>query len=682
MDFNQRINHFKKIFFYWGLRIGACLSTALLLGIGGLFLAARLAGPLNLPAARPAIFYDDRGQVIGKWEENQRKWVPVRKMAPSIKMATLAIEDRRFFQHHGFDLRRIAGSALVDLRSLSKAQGASTITMQYAKNLFLTNNKTWMRKSEEMFYTMRLEMNESKKQILEGYLNTIYYGHGAYGIEAASELYFNKKASDLTLAESSLLAGIPNGPSLYSPYLHFKLAKERQKVVLHMMVASGDLTKRQAATVYKEPLSLAAPKKQSSERAPYFQDAVRSELLHRLHLSQKQLNSGGLKINTTLDAESQQTAEFWVRHTIPSQSKIQTAMIALDPKTGGVVAMVGGRNYQASAYNRAVSARRAPGSSFKPFLYYAALRSGFTPATRLKSAPTAFTFDDGHGSYQPNNFGGYYADAPITMAQALALSDNIFAVKTHLAIGMNQLVNAAKKAGITSPLAPIPSLALGSKPVSVLELARGYATLANDGARIQTNLITKVTNSKGKVLYQWHPNKKQVLNKKSTFVLSQMMTGIFDKRLDGYTKVTGTQVASRLTHKIAAKTGSTSTDSWMAGFTPDLVTAVWVGYDKGETISTYPDTGYAKDIWSHFMESALEGKPKNTFKAPKGVVKVKIDPKTGLLADRDYPGRPTYFVKGTEPTRFFNGTKRAPSLNHSKEGGFKKFIEHFFHWGH
>ncbi|TGA99729.1 PBP1A family penicillin-binding protein [Sporolactobacillus shoreae] len=668
----------KRFFFFWLTRISAVFFGSLLLFICAIFLAAKLAGPMDIPDARPALFYDSRGKLIGKWETKSQQWVAINHMAPSIKLATLAIEDRRFFQHHGFDLRRIAGSAIADLRSFSKAEGASTITMQYAKNLFLTNDKTWMRKATEVFYTIRLEMNESKKDILEGYLNTIYYGHGAYGIEAAAKTYFNKDADDLTLAESSMLAGIPNGPSIYSPLLNYNEAKKRQRVVLDTMVASGFLTKSRADAAYREPLALAHKEKTVQRTAPYFQDAVRQELTGRLHLTAKELESGGLKVYTTLDAESQQAAEYWVQKTIPANSKIQTALVAIDPKTGGVVAMVGGRNYQSSTFNRAVSAKRAPGSAFKPFLYYAALRNGFTPATQLKSTPTVFTFDDGKKTYTPNNFGGYYADKPITMEQALALSDNIFAVKTHLAIGMDKLVNAAREAGITSPLAPVPSLALGSEPVSVLEMARGYATLANEGERVQPDLITKVTDQAGHVLYEWSPQKKQVMNKDASFVLSQMMTGIFDKRLDGYTKVTGAQVSERLTHKIAAKTGSTPTDSWMSGFTPDLVATVWVGYDKGETISTFPETGYAKDIWSHFMESALDGMPENQFKPPEGVISVSMDPKTGLLAGNGCPGRPTYFVKGTQPTAYCSETTE--NTVKPKKAENKGFFYRLFHW--
>lgn len=652
------------------------IFAAPVLGLLLVFLAAKIAGPMQIPEIQPAVFYDNSGKMIGKWDTSDRQWVPVRQVAPSLKLATLAVEDRYFFQHHGFDLHRIAGSAAVDLFSLSKAQGASTITMQYAKNLFLNQDKSWLRKATEAFYTIRLEMNLPKEKILEGYLNTIYYGHGAYGIEAAAKTYFHKKAGDLTLAESSMLAGIPNGPSLYSPFLHYDQAKKRQHLVLKMMVACGYVSQSRASAAYRTPLDLAASDQKVPQTAPYFQDAVRSELTGRLHFTPDQLQSGGLKVYTTLDTEVQKEAEYWVRRTLPQTSRLQAALVAMDPANGGVVAMIGGRSYPQSPYNRAVSALRSPGSAFKPFLYYAALRNGYTPATMLKSAPSVFTFDDGRSKYAPDNFGGYYADKPITMAQALAVSDNIFAVKTHLAIGMDQLVRAAQEAGITSPLAPIPSLALGSEPVSVLELTRGYATLASDGVRNLPELITKVTDQAGHVLYAWHPDRKQVLDPKTTFVLSQMMTGIFDTRLNGYTTVTGAPVAGELTHRIAAKTGTTATDSWMAGFTPDLVSTVWIGYDKGETISTYPETGYAKSIWSHFMESALTGKPENTFRPPQGVVQVPVDPNTGLLAGKGVTGRPTYFVQGTAPTAYSTkggSTGRPQKQQHG-------FFYRLFHW--
>ncbi len=666
----------KHVIFHIIWWLPAAMAAAVVL----LLLAAKIAGPMEIPRIRPAVFYDNRGKAIGKLNGTLQQWVPIRHIAPPLKLATLAIEDRRFFHHHGFDVRRIVSSASADLRSLSKAQGASTITMQYAKNRFLSNDKTWARKATEVFYTLRLEMNESKQRIFEGYLNTIYYGHGAYGIEAAAQTYFNKKAANLSLAESSMLAGIPNGPGLYSPLLHYDQAKKRQRLVLKRMVECGYLSKQRADAAYREPLNFAHSRVSVKRTAPYFQDAANKALKKIPGIGRKELESGGLRVYTTLDEKEQQAAERWIAQTIPASSQLQAALVAMNPQTGAVTAMVGGRNYRQSPFNRATDAKRAPGSAFKPFLYYAALRNGFTPSTRLKSIPTAFTFDDGRGSYTPNNFGGYYADGPITLAQALALSDNVFAVKTHLSIGMDHLVSVARRAGITSPLEAIPSLALGSKPVGVLELTRGYATLAGGGAKVRPALITKVTDQNGRILYQRQPVREQVLNRQTTFVLSQMMTGIFDKRLNGYTTVTGAPVANRLTHTLAAKTGSTATDSWMAGFTPDLVAAVWVGYDKAKTIDTYPDTGYAKTIWSHFIETALANRPKNSFKAPSGVVRLAIDPKTGLRADGSCPGRPTYFIKGTEPALTCNGTRAKTHQDRKPPHGLRRFFERILEW--
>ncbi len=651
----------RKFFLAFVAAITAGLVTLIVM-----WMAAWAMGPPSIHPPMPAKIYDQSGQLAGEaGAGHKRSWVPLKDIASPLKEATVAVEDRRFYQHHGFDLRRLGGAIIKDIATLSKKEGASTITMQYAKNLFLTNQKSWLRKAEEAFYTMRLETNYSKQTILEGYLNTIYYGHGAYGIEAASEVYFNKKASDLTLSEASILAGIPKGPSLYSPLINYERAKSRQKIVLQSMVDTHKITQKEADQAYNEPLHFVKSQKKTQHNAPYFQDEVIKELRNKLHFDQKTIATGGLKVYTTLNSKLQKTADKWVKEIIQPDSKVQTAVVLMNPKNGAVQALVGGRDYQKSSFDRAVQAKRSPGSSFKPYLYYAALRNGFTPSTTLISKPTPFTYDQGKKTYSPSNFGGYYANGPITLAQALALSDNIYAVKTHMSIGEEKLVDVAKKVGITSPLSKIPSLALGTKPVSVLEMARGYSAFANGGDKINPYYITKVVDREGKVLYQADPSSTHVLNKPTTFVLSQLMTGVFDKSLNDYTKVTGTTVAPLLSHKIAAKTGSTAADSWMAGFTPSLVGAVWVGYDKGETISTYPDTGYSKLIFAHVMEDALKGKPKNEFHPPAGVVKVLVDPDSGELATDACPkARWTYYLKGTEPKKTCHlhpGDKRGKS---------------------
>ncbi|MTT30957.1 PBP1A family penicillin-binding protein [Terrilactibacillus sp. BCM23-1] len=669
----------------WVFRLNLFFLLLFLIGIAGLWIVAKIAGPPPLNVPKAISYYDSHGNIFNKATDSalssSSEWTKLDHISKPLIQATLSIEDKHFYKHHGFDLRRLAGALFADVKSFSKAQGASTITMQYAKNSFLSNDKTWTRKLAEAFYTMRLEMNYSKDQILEGYLNTIYYGHGAYGIQAASKYYFNKNASDLSLSEASMLAGIPKGPSLYAPDVHYERAKERQKIVLQSMVKNGTISKQLAHSASNHSLKLVKERPKKERLAPYFQQAVRDELKNKLHLTDDQLINGGLNVYTTLDPKIQKKAEYWIKDTIDPKSDIQSALVSMNPKTGAVLALIGGRDYDKSAFNRATQSRRSPGSSFKPFLYYAALQDGFTPSTLLKSAPTSFQYDDDRATYSPSNFGNYYANKKITMAEALAVSDNIYAVKTHMSIGMDELVKTAKEVGIRSPLAPIPSLALGSKPVSMLEITRGYSAIANGGYRVQPHFVKKVTDKDGNVLYEWKPKNKKVLNKKAAFVLSQMMTGIFDKHLNGYTTVTGSKVANILTHKVAAKTGSTATDSWMVGFTPKLAMAVWVGYDQGETISVYPDSGYAKKIWAHSMESALSGKSKNSFKPPKGVVAVNIDPKTGLRATDTCPGRETYFIKGTAPKAYCDGTKVVSHPKHKKKTQSHGLFDWIFHLG-
>ncbi|GGE28737.1 penicillin-binding protein [Pullulanibacillus camelliae] len=671
---DQNIRRIKS-FLKWLIRVTLAFVLLLIFTVVSLWIYAKILGPPPIKVPQTTEFLTADNKVFAEAEHgNQnRYWVNINHISKPVTQATVAVEDKRFYHHHGFDIKRIFGSIVADVTSFSKSQGASTLTMQYARNLYLSNDKTWKRKFLEMFYTMRLESNYSKKDILEGYLNTVYYGHGAYGIQAASKYYFDKPAKDLTLAEASLLAGVPNGPSYFAPDDHFDNAKKRQRIVLQAMVNSHYITKAEAAKAFNQHLTILKKHPASSSIAPYFEDAVQNELHTKLGLSESDIATGGLKVYTTLNTDLQEKANKWVKQVIAPDSRIETALVSMNPKTGAVEAMVGGRDYSKDQYNLAVQAKRQPGSSFKPFLYYAALRNGFTPSSTLTSEPTTFTYDDGHQTYSPENYGGYYAGGPITLMQALALSDNIFAVKTHLAIGMDKLVSTAHKMGISSPLSAIPSLALGTKEVSVLEMARAYSTIANLGARVSPNYITKVVNREGDVIYQWHPEKKQVLDKATSFVLSQMMTGIFDPKLNDYTTVTGNSVKDILTHKVAAKTGTTNTDSWMVGFTPKITTAVWVGYKEHQTLSTYPDSRYSKKLWANYMESALEGQPKNSFKAPKGVVKAWVDPDTGKLATDACPNaRLTYYVKGTEPTEYCDKHHGTPYKKEKDKGADKK----------
>ncbi|MDK1001621.1 transglycosylase domain-containing protein [Bacillus subtilis] len=642
--------------------LGAFAALAAAAGFMTVILIAKYQGAPSVQVPQSTILYASDGSKLGETNYGEKRyWVPLKDMNPTIVKATVAIEDQNFYDHHGFDYKRMAGAALADLKAFAKVQGASTITQQYARNLYLEHDKTWKRKWNEAFYTIRLEQNYSKDEILEGYLNTIYYGHGAYGIEAASRLYFGKHAKNLTDAEAALLAGIPKGPSGYSPYVNETKAKERQKTIVRMMEKQQMISQKKADELIKEPLSYQPLNKQVSKRkAPYFYDNAMRELEKNLGMTREQIETSGLNVYTTVDKRMQRIAEETITETVNAGSDIQVGFSAIDPRTGNVLALVGGRDYQKSPFDRTTQAKRQPASTIKPLLYYKAIQSGFTPVTLMKSEETEFQIDAKGETYSPSNYNGYYANKPITLLQALALSDNIYAVKTHLFLGTNKLVKTAKEFGITAHLQALPSLALGTEPVRPIEMVNAYAMLANGGKKIEPTFISRVTDAAGHVLYE-NPNQhKQVLDEKAAFVTASMMTGMFDTDLNGYTSVTGRTIANRLTRTYAGKSGTTSADSWMIGFNPKLAAGVWTGYDKNSTIDSVEEKSYAKTIWADFMEDALKGEPETAFKPPKGVTGVYIDPETGYSSGPGCAAKHyTYFVKGTEPANMCYGAEPA-----------------------
>ncbi|MCL6570129.1 MAG: PBP1A family penicillin-binding protein [Bacillus sp. (in: Bacteria)] len=622
----------------------------------GILAYANILGAPHLAVPQSTLYFADDGTLIGESTSGQKRyWVGLQDMSPDLVNATISIEDKNFYAHNGFDYKRIIGAILADIRAFDKVQGASTITQQYARNLFLVHDKTWKRKLLEAFYSIRIEMNYSKKEILEGYLNTIYYGHGAYGVQAASNYYFGKDADALSLAEASLLAGIPKGPGIYSPFASMENANARQHLILESMVKNKYINKGIAKKADGEPLTLTGVhSSQQINVAPYFQDAVKNALKNQLHLDENTIALGGLKVFTTLNKKQQAIAESQVNNYVATSSEIQVGLVAMDPKNGSVKAMVGGRDYEKSPFNRSVQAIRQPGSTIKPLLYYAALGQGFTPSSTMRSEFTTFHFDDGQGDYTPHNFNNKYADGEITLAQALAVSDNIFAVKTHLFLGQETLIQTAKKFGLSSKMDQVPSLALGSSGVRVIEMANAYSLFANGGKQVNPTLITRVEDYNGNIIFEKDTSTKKVLDPAKAYVMTQMLTGIFDPKLNGYTKVTGSTVIKDISRPYAGKSGSTETDSWMIGYSPQLVTAVWAGYDIGKPIELVAEKTYAKNIWVNFMEEALKGKPIKSFKAPKeGVVGVYVNPANGKLATSDCPVRRfTYFVAGTEPNEY------------------------------
>jgi 1A family penicillin-binding protein len=589
------------------------------------------------------------GEVLDTLHRGENRLVvPLKEISPSLLQATIAIEDRSFHEHYGFDWKRLAKAAYVDLTTMNLTQGASTITQQLARNLYLSHEKTWKRKIKEALLAIQLELHYSKDEILEMYMNQIYYGHSAYGAQAAAQTYFGKDARDLTLAESALLAGIPKGPTYYSPYVNFEKAKARQKLTLQSMQRAGFISAEQVEKAFAEPLKLKerGTENNGTETAPYFRDYIASLVKNKYGIDEKTFIHGGLKIYTTLDPIMQKKAEETIARNMPKDNPdLQVALIAMDPKTGQIKAMVGGRDYQKSQYNRVFS-QRQPGSSFKPILYLAALQNGFTPLTMMKSEPTVFTYDNGK-QYIPKNFGDRYAHAYISMREAIKTSDNIYAVKTVDQLSPAKLVEQARSLGITSPMLAVPSLALGASPVSPYELTVAYSTFVNQGELVKPVAITRIEDSEGNVLVEEKTEKTRVADPVATALLTHMLQSVFERGGTAY------RVAHELSRPVAAKTGTTDYDAWLSGFTPQLVTTVWMGYDQNRKMDDIKEGYISKVIWAQFMESALSDQPPALFEMPAGVVSVYIDPGSGKLATENCPNPQLfYFAKGTEPQEY------------------------------
>nr|WP_237392116.1 PBP1A family penicillin-binding protein [Paenibacillus dendrobii] len=637
----------------------------------------------SLPVAdtdRNSRLLDSQGSIMATFSASGRNYEPValKQISPMLIQATLAVEDRKFYDHIGFDLKGMGRAILVNLKEMERAQGASTLTQQLARNLYLSHAKTWTRKFKEAMYTAQLEMKYSKNEILQMYLNEIYYGHGANGIEAASQMYFGKSASELDLAESAMLAGIPKGPTYYSPYNHMDNAKRRQKIVLSTMVETGDITKQEADTAAAEVLRF-KPQGQQQVRvtAPFFRDYVKNLVTTQLGVSEEQLDHGGLNIYTTLDPHAQAAAEQAVAQGMDAQSELETALVSIDPRTGYVKAMVGGKNYKTSQFNHALAKTRQPGSSFKPIMYLTALSSKtMTGLSTFNSEPTLFHYDDNRKTYQPSNFGDKYL-GEINMQEAIAASDNIYAVNTLLKVGADNVITMARKLGIISPLHSVPSLALGTSPISPFEMASAFAVMSNSGKRMPPVAVLKITDAAGEVIYQApEATGDQVVDPAAAYVLTHLMESVFESG------GTGSRVSSMIKRPVAGKTGTTDTDAWMVGYTPELATAVWVGYDKGRDITTM-DGHRAAPIFAQFTEKALENVPPKIFAIPNGVVTAYVDKSSGKLASADCPDKKLeVFIAGTEPTEYCSlhgGEQKQPAAN-SGNPEERSWWSHFKRW--
>jgi 1A family penicillin-binding protein len=611
--------------------------------------------------------------------EERRHEMPLDRVSPHLIQAVLAIEDQRFFRHHGLDIRRIAGSVWANIWSASLEQGASTITQQLAKLSFLTPEKTWRRKLKEAYLALRVEQIYSKEEILEIYLNKIYFGDGLHGVDAAARGYFGRSAADLELPEATMLAGLIQRPSAYTPTRHPDRARARQAVVINQMVAAGMIDRETAETLAQTPVKLADGGHEQT--GAYFKQAVTRELVDRFGWDL--VSRGGLRVFTSYDPVAQAAAEdalarglaaIEARRTFrhPTRSDLATearqgdespdylqgAIVALVPSTGAIRVLVGGRDYRDSQFDRVTQARRQSGSAFKPFVYAAALEQGHSPATLITGLNTPIATPE--GPWLPDDGHGTGATA-MTFRTALRTSNNRAAAQVLQTVGVDPAVSYVKRLGLDAPA--VPSMVLGTGDVTLLSLTAAYAVFANGGLLREPFLIRRVEDAAGNVLFTHESASTRVVSEATAFQITGMLADVIDRGTGWQARQAGFR------HPAAGKTGTTDEyrDAWFVGYTPDLVAGAWVGFDRPRTIVP---GGYASDLavplWGTFMRDATANARGRSFSRPNDVSAIEVCEQSGLLpgaacrrASRvSAEGEPRagspvvveYFRRGTEPT--------------------------------
>jgi len=712
----------------------------------GLYVAFRrdLPNPAGLEAYQPSIatiLYSDQDEPFHSFFEERRILVPLSGIPTQLIEAVLAVEDAQFYEHRGVSPRAMFRALIMNVLAGRRAQGGSTITQQLARRLFLTPEKTLVRKIREALLALEIEKRYTKAKILELYLNLVYFGHGAYGVEAAAQTYFQKSVSELTLPESAMLAGLPSAPNRFSPISDPSRARHRRAHVLDRMVHAGFITAEQADSAKRTPFDETRFARQTTI-APYFVEQVRQSLEEAYGAST--LYGAGLKVYTTLNLKMQRAADEalvgglrdidkrkgyrpfriqtgsprpgigpytpkksdilpgtvlrvkprsvevqlgryrgeisyaslkWTKLANPAAAftvgqpvlvrvlsvneraqavglaleqdpELQGALVALDPQDGSIKAMVGGYDFGQSKFNRAVQARRQPGSAFKPFVYAAAFDQGFTPSTIIDDEPISYptTVGGEEVEWSPENFDREF-HGPTTLRRALENSVNVVTVKLLEEVGVGPVIEMARRVGIKSDLRREMALALGVSEVTLLELVSAYGVFANAGVRVEPFAIRKVTDNQGRLLMQHFPKPRAVVAPETAYVLVNVMKGVIER---------GTGAKARVLQRpLAGKTGTSSdaTDVWFVGFTPSLVAGVWVGYDLQRSLGPEETGGrLALPMWVQFMREALLGIAPQDFPIPEGVVVVQVDLETGLPATSEDRGTISeYFAEGTEP---------------------------------
>jgi penicillin-binding protein 1A len=566
----------------------------------------------NFSPSETTYIYDIKGKLLTSVHgEANREVVPLDKISPNLKRAVLASEDATFYTHHGINPSGVGRAVVVNLVAGGVKEGGSTITMQLVKNLFLSQKRAFTRKLAEAVLAIRLEQILSKDQILEMYLNQVYWGHNNYGVQTAARSYFNKSSETLTVAESAMMAGLIPAPEEYSPFANMKLAKLKQKEVLGRMLELTWITQKEYDDALKQEIKLGKIRSFQGSASPYITNTVAQELAKKF--GREALLKGGMRVQTTVDAKFQEMAEETVNKwhkTLLGQGlyKNQLALVAVDPRTHFVKALVGGVDPKASEFNRATQAQRQPGSSFKPFVYYAAFATGkYGPDSTVVDSPVSYR--DGNGWYFPRNYDGGFSGA-MSIRTALAQSRNIPVIKLGKAVGMNKVIETCRTLGIMSPMEPVTSLPLGAIGVTPLEMASAYATFANYGWQSPPTVIVRVTDSSGNVLLDNTPKPQRVLDPWASAAIIDVMQSVV---------TSGTGKGAALDRPVAGKTGTTSSekDIWFVGTVPQLTTAVWVGRDDNRQLSSgATGGGMVAPIWRDFMVKALKDVPVEKFKSP------------------------------------------------------------------
>ena len=642
-----------------GLAIAAVGSMDLWLatcGFGGCPTSAEMR---SFRPAEGGRILDRNGSLLGRLRAVRRVNVDVEDVPMHVRQAFLATEDRRFYDHDGLDWRGFARAVVRNIGALGVREGFSTITMQVARNAFVDGDyrsRSLPKKMMEMRLARLLEANLTKDQILELYLNVIYLGNGSYGVQAASRDLFDKDVDELTLEEGAMLAALPKGPSAYTPRRDRNRALRRRNLVIGLMAREGYVTDAGAAAAVKRPLVIA----DEPERDLHVGDSYALDAVRQLVDSALGDRVGELVVYTTLDARAQRAAERAVQRratAIQRESdawsgrrgeRVQGALVALDPATGEIRALVGGSRYERAGFNRALDARRQPGSAFKPFVYAAALRAGFNPASMVDDEPIEVR--QGGKIWTPANYGDEY-EGSVTLRRALIRSSNAAAVRVSRAVGEANVIAAARRNGITSPLEAVPSIALGALEVTPLEIVAAFAPFANGGDRVTPVLVRRIEAADGTLLWSSEIARVRVMDPVDAYQITAMLRGVVDYGTARSLRGWGVE------GPVAGKTGTTNegADVWFVGYTPTIVAGVWFGYDQPRQISGNASGGrLAAPAWAEFYtEGWRERGSERDWSPPAGLVEVEIDPETGEPASEWCPSTEiAYFRPGTEPSGY------------------------------